>query len=62
MNPVDVLVVEIRRAVLKSGRAQVAICNELGISQKHLSEFMNGRSEPSLPVLRRLCSVLGMEW
>lgn len=62
MNPVDVVCHVARDAIRRGGRTQAQIAAELGISQKHLSEFMHGWTELSLPMLHSLCRVLGMEW
>lgn len=60
MNPVDELLTEVRQALWDTDRAQVLIADDLGISQKHLSMIRQGHAEPSMGLLRRLCSLLGV--
>lgn len=60
MNPVDALLNEVRDAMDNSGRAQVVIARDLGISEKHLSNFMQGYTDVRLPLLRRMCDLMGM--
>ena len=39
---------------------QKELAKELGISPSRVSEFINGKSEPSLRIARTLCTVLGI--
>lgn len=62
MNPVDALMEDLRRAIRSSRYTQGQIAQAAGISEKHLSMFMQRRTDPSPAVLRKLCDSLGLDW
>lgn len=45
----------------QSGRTQVDVCHGAGITPKHLSEFLNGRSGMSLELIDAVLLELGRE-
>lgn len=50
--------VELRR----QGMTQTQLAKQLGITQKHLSMVLNGRSHASLTMLDAAAEVLGTSW
>ena len=44
----------------EKGLTQKQLANELGISPSRVSDYINGRSEPTLRIARALCAVLGI--
>ena len=48
----------LRRAVRASGETQAELCRLLGISQKHMSVFMNGKGGLSEQLAADLCRIL----
>lgn len=61
VEPIDDYLDGLRGAVRSSRHSQAAIARYLGISEKHLSMFMQRRSDLSVDLLRRLCAALGLE-
>jgi transcriptional regulator with XRE-family HTH domain len=52
---------ELRRCILGAGMSQAAVARQLGITQKHMSALLTGRSEMSFPWARRIAEVCGYE-
>ena len=47
-------------SIEEKGMTQKELAKELGISPSRVSEFINGKSEPSLRIARALCTILGI--
>lgn len=47
-------------SIEEKGMTQKELAKELGISPSRVSEFINGKSEPSLKIARALCVILGI--
>lgn len=47
-------------SIEEKGMTQKELAKELGISPSRVSEYINGKAEPSLSVARALCTVLGI--
>ena len=47
-------------SIEEKGMTQKELAKELGISPSRVSEYINGKSEPTLKMARALCSILGI--
>ena len=47
-------------SIEERGMTQKDLAKELGVSPSRVSEFINGKAEPSLRIARALCTVLGI--
>lgn len=47
-------------SIEEKGMTQKQLAKELGISPSRVSEYINGKSEPTLRIARALCTVLGI--
>ena len=47
-------------SIKEKGITQRQLAKELGISPSRVSDFISGRSEPSLKIARALCMILGI--
>ena len=47
-------------SIEEKGMTQKELANELGISASRVSEYINGKSEPTLRMARALCTILGI--
>ena len=47
-------------SIEERGITQKELAKELGISPSRVSEYINGKSEPTLKIARALCTVLGI--
>ena len=47
-------------SIEEKGMTQKELAKELGISPSRVSEYINGKSEPSLRIARALCTILGI--
>lgn len=47
-------------SIEEKGMTQKELAKELGVSPSRVSDYINGRSEPTLRIARALCSVLGI--
>ena len=45
----------------EKGLTQKQLANEIGVSPSRISDYVSGRSEPTLKVARMLCRVLGIQ-
>lgn len=45
----------------EKGLTQKQLANEIGVSPSRISDYVSGRSEPTLKVARMLCQVLGIQ-
>lgn len=50
----------IRFALDEKGKSQKELAGELGISTSRMSDYITGKSEPSLRIARALCIALGI--
>lgn len=50
----------IRLSIEERGMTQKELARELGISPSRISEYINGKSEPTLRIAGALCSILGI--
>lgn len=50
----------IKLAIEEKGITQRQLAKEIGISPSRISDYLNGRAEPTLKVAGALCSVLGI--
>ena len=47
-------------SIEEKGMTQKELAKELGISPSRVSEYINGKSEPTLRMARALCTILGI--
>ena len=47
-------------SIEEKGMTQKELAKELGISPSRVSEYINGKSEPTLRIARALCTILGI--
>lgn len=47
-------------SIEEKGMSQKELAKELGISPSRVSEYINGKSEPTLRMARALCTILGI--
>lgn len=47
-------------SIEEKGMTQRQLATEIGVSPSRISDYISGRSEPTLRVARALCSVLGI--
>ena len=47
-------------SIEEKGMSQKQLANELGISPSRVSDYINGRAEPTLRIARALCLALGI--
>lgn len=47
-------------SIEEKGITQKQLASELGVSPSRVSEYINGKAEPTLRVARALCTVLGI--
>lgn len=47
-------------SIEEKGMSQKQLASELGISPSRVSEYINGKAEPTLRIARSLCTVLGI--
>ena len=47
-------------SIEEKGMSQKQLASELGISPSRVSEYINGKAEPTLRIARALCTVLGI--
>ena len=47
-------------SIEEKGMSQKELAKEIGVSPSRVSEFINGKAEPSLRIARALCTVLGI--
>ena len=47
-------------SIEEKGMTQKELAKELGVSPSRVSEYINGKSEPTLRIARALCTVLGI--
>ncbi|MCM1451350.1 MAG: helix-turn-helix transcriptional regulator [Clostridium sp.] len=47
-------------SIEEKGMTQKQLASELGISPSRVSDYISGRSEPTLRIARAICSVLGI--
>ena len=47
-------------SIEEKGMSQKQLASELGISPSRVSEYINGKAEPTLRIARSLCIVLGI--
>lgn len=47
-------------SIEERGMTQKDLAKELGISPSRVSEYINGKSEPTLRIARALCTILGI--
>lgn len=47
-------------SIEEKGMTQKELAKELGISPSRISEYINGRAEPTLKIARALCLALGI--
>ena len=47
-------------SIEEKGMTQQELAKELGISPSRVSEYINGKSEPTLRMARALCTILGI--
>jgi plasmid maintenance system antidote protein VapI len=52
---------DIKTAILKSGRPQYAVAQEIGVSEDRLSKFIHGRGKLSANQMERLKVILQLE-
>ena len=52
-------VLKLRMYEMKISRKDIS--NMLGVSVSRISEYMTGKSEPTLPVARKMCKELGID-
>jgi len=52
---------EIRRAIESSGKTRYRLCQETGISQGHMSQFMAGTKGLSVEALEKLAACIDLE-
>lgn len=52
---------EVKTAILKSGRPQYAVAQEIGVSEDRLSKFIHGRVKLSADQMGRLNLILQLE-
>jgi len=52
---------DIKTAILKSGRPQYAVAQEISVSEDRLSKFIHGRSKLSVDQMERLKVTLQLE-
>lgn len=57
----DRLAALIRAEIRASALSQVAAARLVGVSEKHLSEIVNGHTTPSLDMVDRILAALGRE-
>lgn len=50
----------IRLSIEEKGITQKELARELGVSPSRVSDYINGRAEPSLRIARALCLILGI--
>lgn len=50
----------IELSLQETGMSQKQLANEIGISPSRVSDYVSGRSEPTLRIARRLCRVLNI--
>lgn len=50
----------IRHSIEEKGITQKELARELGVSPSRVSDYINGRAEPSLRIARALCLILGI--
>jgi plasmid maintenance system antidote protein VapI len=61
MGSSDALASLVWAEVAASGCRQAEVCRAVGISQKHLSEMVNGRAGMSLDLVDRVLAAVGRE-
>ena len=47
-------------SIKEKGMTQKELAKELDVSPSRVSEYINGKSEPTLRIARALCTVLGI--
>lgn len=47
-------------SIEEKGMSQKQLASELGVSPSRVSEYINGKAEPTLRIARALCIVLGI--
>ena len=47
-------------SIEEKGMSQKQLASELGVSPSRVSEYINGKAEPTLRIARALCTVLGI--
>lgn len=47
-------------SIEEKGMSQKQLASELGISPSRVSEYINGKAEPTLRIARSICTVLGI--
>ena len=47
-------------SIEEKGMSQKQLAAELGVSPSRVSEYINGKAEPTLRIARALCTVLGI--
>lgn len=47
-------------SIEERGMTQKQLASEIGVSPSRVSDYISGRSEPTLKIARALCSVLGI--
>lgn len=47
-------------SIEERGMTQKQLASELGVSPSRVSDYISGRSEPTLRIARALCSILGI--
>jgi plasmid maintenance system antidote protein VapI len=55
----DRLRIEVRRAIADAGLTQRAIANELGLTEKHVSQMLTGKAHLSLDWADRIAKLCG---
>lgn len=50
----------IHLSIEEKGMTQKQLAKELGISPSRVSDYISGRSEPTLQIARALCTILGI--
>lgn len=50
----------IRLSIEEKGMTQKELAKEIGVSQSRVSDYISGRSEPTLRIARAICVALGI--
>ena len=61
-NNLDILISErIKKEICSSSKTKTQIAEEIGISKPTLSQYISGRSQPTLSNFARLCVALDVD-